>query len=121
MIDEKKLIEEIEERCRYWETCAAEYDEVGDEVNMDICDGKAIELHTIIKRINEQPKVGEWISCSEKLPDNDGEFIVTIRGEDEPRALYFDAEDKDWNCNEYCGYDVVAWQPMPEPWKGEEE
>lgn len=119
MIDEKKLIEEIRKRRDYWESKAAEYDEAGEryEYLMDVCDGKATELTATLSIINEQPKVGEWIPVEERLPKNDGEFIVMIRGEAEPRALYFDVEDKDWHCNEYCDYDVVAWQPMPEPWK----
>ena len=141
MIDEKKLIEEIEERHRYWENCAAEYDETGDEVNMDICDGKAIELHTIIKHINEQPKVGEWIPCSERLPEEEAkEFIkehlngigylypclLTYRSPNTEKInvvrFYYDLY-QNWFVNlgeKPCEKDrCLAWQPLPEPWEGE--
>lgn len=132
MIDEKKLIEEIEERCRYWENCAAEYDETGDEVNMDICDGKAIELHTIIKHINEQPKVGEWIPCSERLPEKNGIYIVDDRAFNSPwiHTAGFEVSSQAWCENHGVYYDdkygryedgrVTAWQPLPEPWEGED-
>ena len=43
MIDEKKLIADIQNRIHYWESEAAKYDEIGDTENMDICDGKAID------------------------------------------------------------------------------
>lgn len=131
MIDEKKLIEEIEERYRYWETCAAEYDEAGDEVNMSICDGKAIELYTIIKRINEQSKVGEWIPCSERLPEKNGIYIVDDRAFNSPwiHTAGFEVSSQAWCENHGVYYDdkygryedgrVTAWQPLPEPWEGE--
>ena len=72
MIDEKKLTEEIRKRRDYWESKAAEYDEAGEryEYLMDVCDGKATELTAALSIINEQPKVGEWIPVSERLPEN---------------------------------------------------
>ena len=72
MIDEKKLIEEIKKRRDYWESKAAEYDEAGEryEYLMDVCNGKATELTATLSIINEQPKVAEWIPCSERLPEN---------------------------------------------------
>lgn len=118
MIDEKKLIEEIEERCRYWENCAAEYDETGDEVNMDICDGKAIELHTIIKHINEQPKVGEWIPCSERLPEEARAVEVTMYDGNRAIGHFYNRLDT-WFDSINGGFiDVIAWKEPSEPWKG---
>lgn len=72
MIDEKKLIEEIQGRQKYYESKAAEYDEAGEryEYLMDVCNGKATELTATLSIINEQPKVAEWIPCSERLPEN---------------------------------------------------
>ena len=117
MIDEKKLIEKIEERRRYWENCAAEYDEAGYDINMDICDSKAIELQTIIKHINEQPKVGEWIPVAERLPE---ESLNSVLAWDEYRnrcvfAQYYGGY---WHLKDEI-IKITAWQPLPEPYRGD--
>lgn len=44
MIDENKLLEEVQKRINYWDAKAAECDEAGYLENMDICDGKVMEL-----------------------------------------------------------------------------
>ena len=55
MIDEKKLIEDIEKEIEFAMKC-----------NMpDIVAG----MRQIASVIEEQPKIGEWIPCSERLPE----------------------------------------------------
>lgn len=44
MIDENKLLEEAQKRINYWDAKAAESDEAGYLGDMDICDGKVMEL-----------------------------------------------------------------------------
>ena len=53
---EKNLIEEIKNRRDFWLSKASKYDEIKDEMNTDICDGKAVELEIVMKMIQEQPK-----------------------------------------------------------------
>lgn len=147
MIDEKKLINEVEKRQKYWENKAAEFDAEGNWVNMDICDGKAIEVKRIVNLINSQPKVGEWIPCSERLPENaqhKGAFcpkyqVMTKYGITEGWynpgleswyiLVWFMSEDfREYNINMKRGDIpkrlrvpkgiVTAWQPRPEPWEG---
>ena len=56
MIDEKKLIAEIREKIRP--------ESFGEQCNsLDV-------IYAMLQLIDEQPKVGEWIPCSEKLPEN---------------------------------------------------
>lgn len=58
MIDEKKLITYLEKERNYWLRSTAPYSlEV-----MCMCSD-------IIDFVSEQPKVGEWIPCSERLPE----------------------------------------------------
>ena len=63
-------------------------------------------------------KQTRWISVSERLPENEGDYLVTFK-------LSF------MNFIEVCtfnkagwdkvGYDeVVAWMPLPEPYRGRE-
>ena len=64
MIDEKKLIEEIKK----FPVMNGEYDhEIADPSYVD---GMETACMAIIETIKEIPKVGEWIPCSERLPEN---------------------------------------------------
>lgn len=69
MIDEKKLTKAMKNRRDFWFSKASKYAEMNDEINTDICDGKAMELEVVMKMIQEQSKVGEWIPCSERPPE----------------------------------------------------
>ena len=73
-----------------------------------------------------------WIPVSERLPNTNGIYIVTRRRSDgfECRnltdACYFDGTSTwhdDTRVNHERKYltDVLAWMPMPEPYKGGEE
>lgn len=115
MIDEKKLIEDVE----------AGYEcEVG-KLKMISVD-KAVEI------VNSQPpadvpdtNVGEWIPCSSGvLPTERGTYWVTEDWGDGNTALvrynpklHGAFEDH----MEYYGMDITAWMPatLPEPYKGE--
>ena len=81
-----------------------------------------------------------WIPCSERLPDNpEGgiprtseelemmfandkikQSIVMIDGATEPNALFYAGEDRWYAFYHFEPYRVIAWQPLPEPYKGEE-
>lgn len=144
MIDEKKLIEEIKNRRNFWISKASKYDAIKDEMNTDICDGKAMELEVVMKMIQEQPKTDEWIPCSESMPEEHEEqqpiidsatlaeidvryytvsdrVQVTIEDETGRRFVCDDCtvNGRWYNFNEDLGFEVLAWQPLPEPWRGE--
>lgn len=70
-----------------------------------------------------------WIPVSERLPDYDGydEIIATVDGE-HCGVQYINAvvtdvcfEDGEWYLYEIKAENikVLAWQPLPEPWRGE--
>ena len=77
-----------------------------------------------------QPK---WIPVSERLPEEEGKYLTTdslgnigftkffsLESEDMPLDFYFWNGIK--NCvNRYEKDDVIAWMPMPEPYKKTEE
>lgn len=115
MIDEKKLIEDID-------NCVAGLTN--------------IQIMQIADIIESQPKVGEWIPCSERLPseteawcfnEQEGihepnEFIVQVKGAKLPTVAIFDGESfKSAYADD--GYEfideIIAWQPLPEPYKEE--
>lgn len=63
----------------------------------------------------------KWIPCSERLPKLNQICIVT----DETRrcayeySLHYETYD-DENGWTYLGHRIIAWMPLPEPWKEEE-
>lgn len=98
---------------------------------------KALEyLLEDIEEANEQYK-NNWIPCSERLPkiyeDTCTSEIVLVQGYDkildyEWQAMGWYAEEtKQWyfaeckNTDKPINWiDIIAWQPLPEPYKGEE-
>ena len=115
LIDADKLIYEIDSYC-------------GD-----------IFVSEIIDLIKDIPTVGEWIPCSERLPeDYDNRFYmcaVENHEEDPPMLCQYEEGygfgfwydnydentlgylDSEFKTNEELGYEkVVAWMPLPEPY-----
>lgn len=116
MIDENKLIEDI-----MWKVKEQVFksEEVG--YNRPFCD-KA----NVIECISNQPKIGEWIPCSERMPevpegieyDDCPEFNVTIKGAKEATTLRCNSEGTWFDDNGYV-YPVIAWQLLPEAYNEE--
>ena len=78
-----------------------------------------------IATIEVDDYVQQWIPCSEKLPSQDGEYLVTVYCTKDitwvDKFEYFITDDG-WvdpsNAIDWNGY-VTAWMPLPQPWKGE--
>ena len=83
----------------------------------------------IVQIIDEQPKVGEWIPASERLPNTNGVYNVTRKiSEGEYKinisdSAYFDGQNT-WHADNRVNHgreylkNVVAWSELPEPYKG---
>ena len=78
--------------------------------------------------------VGKWIPVSERLPESCGMYIVTRKIYDCPDTAPIIMSDESWfdgqntwhndnRINHERGYlsDVIAWMPLPEPYKAESE
>ena len=79
--------------------------------------------------IQSQPSAQQWIPCSERLPERNGVYMVTRTISDGfeygniADACYFNSSDiwhDDTRVNHGRKYlaDVIAWMPLPEPYKG---
>ena len=117
MIDEKKLIEDLE---MYANTL--EY-----QTNDDFHKGFINAIRVIVQRINNHPEVSEWIPVGERLPERNKPVLV--HGESKCRSGYITLVG---SCDNGCWfiqssqdtlsfpcleYQVIAWMPLPETYK----
>ena len=65
----------------------------------------------------------KWIPCSERFPEDNGAYLVTIQTNnsslDHIYGFYIEVRIRDsrgWMSEE----NIVAWMPLPEPYRGEE-
>lgn len=82
------------------------------------------------KDIDEQPTVEaepRWIPCCERLPEENGQYLITVRykhvdGYEDVYAEHGDWCDGNWDmfCFGHCGEveSIPAWMPLPEPYRG---
>ena len=100
----------------------------------------SIEIHDVKELPSAQPErnKGKWILCSDRLPEEDKDVLITYRykeGEGNTSHIYIDITNygqmyfggnkvgnyKHWRSPfEYfeSNYEVIAWMPLPEPYRG---
>ena len=140
--DIDRVVEELEENAsRYTKKYVTPYGTNGYR------DTKAISIHKAIEIVKQEAeKFGTdinvvsngWIPCSERLPEESGYYLVTYHdwsdGNFFPkyddtyvRRLHYQISDHfvGWNypknvddrAENDCHKEVIAWQPLPEPFK----
>ena len=81
-----------------------------------------------LKALRSSENLNRWIPCSERFPDEVGAYIVTVRDKKIPEITgtridiwCLDYDKYRWNKyeNPYGDneYEIVAWMPLPEPYK----
>lgn len=67
----------------------------------------------------------KWIPCSERLPERSNSYLVTLHDYDCEDVIvvadYFkpmEEWESNFGCEDITEY-VIAWQPLPQPYKGE--
>ena len=109
LIDRQALLGEIEKERQYL-------------VKRGQLGAKHVLVHSLRRIVEEFPSVNQWIPVSERLPEEGQEVIVCERnifGDVTCHATKL----KDityWVGLGRC-QNIIAWMPLPEPWKGEEE
>lgn len=121
MIDEKKLID----------TLRPYYDKV---LHQNISDDEKLAKHDMLSdvmvEIKGQPKIGGWIPCSERLPEEGIKVLVWFEyfryGEYnrlfQTIGISYTYNGK-WSgfVNDSSGWEqlnILAWQPLPEAYHG---
>ena len=98
MIDEKKLIKELD---AWWETLSPRTD-ARDSIICDV-------IESVIEKINNAERVGEWRRALR--------YPVIYREEMYDTGYGFYENGADVLLPEYS--EVIAWQPLPEPYREE--
>ena len=111
MIDEIRLAESS-----VWYTEQSEKEDV-------YCEGWNDCNRDWMQRIEKMPKVGEWIPCSERLPEDIKTVLVTIEESKEPMLGWY-GNKFGWRivAAEFANikdFTVLAWMPLPELYKEE--
>ena len=93
------------------------------------------------QRMFATERAGKWILITESLPEEDTDVLISYRykeGEGDTSHVYIDITSygdmyfggrkvkgaKHWRPPfEYftSNYEVIAWMPLPEPWRGEKD
>jgi len=79
---------------------------------------------------NREELEQNWIPCSERLPEENGQYLITIKYKhvndsyEDVYAEHGEWLDGKWDmfCFGHCGEveDIIAWMPLPPCYKGDE-
>lgn len=99
MIDENKLIERLQEY-------------IISSTSGDFAHG----LVTAVYVTMNQPKIGGWIPCSERLPEENQSVIACFAHGTVTELRFYDK--KFHGIYDYDEKVIAAWQPLPEAYHG---
>ena len=76
-------------------------------------------------RNNHQKVTSEWIPVSERLPKNISTVIVQVKELEKPTFGWY-GPINGWSLSDngyegLTGFSVIAWMPLPEPYKEQNE
>ena len=124
----EKLIERLEEKKN---SANSTYMKFG--MNVDL--GRVFGFENSIEIVNQlaeeyvpETNVGKWIPCSERLPAAGRRYLVIAvwkDGDFKKHSIYTFVFGTDglWHSHNYepVSCEVIAWQPLPEPYKPEQQ
>lgn len=123
----------LEEAIKHAEEVADGHDRIKQIKTVTLEECKCAEEHRQLaewlkelKQLREQTR---WIPVSERLPEEDGQYLITVKykhvdGYDDIYAEHGEWTDGRWDmfCFGHCGEveDIIAWMPLPKPYVPQE-
>ncbi len=104
----EKILEEIEEATRQ-------------EDAPIYCGDMAVDGYvrmSVVEDIIRKHMNDGWIPVEERLPPERGKYLCTAESLGYSYVIVGHYNNPGW-MNDYCGQRVVAWQPLPEPYRPE--
>lgn len=113
------------------------FEDTGQPAVSEMGKGFDLGIAAALRVVKSAPAVNRWIPCSERLPEEDGEYIVTVL--DKNGRGVFDAwywkkknplspQSEGWHLlNEFAPFDdimrdkIIAWMPRPDAYDPESE
>ena len=74
----------------------------------------------ILQKFSEEPSAQQWIPCSERLPTEGVNVLVTTPWK-QIFIAWLDYDDGEWITYEVNDKKIIAWMPLPEPYKEEQK
>ena len=76
----------------------------------------------------EKDRLGQWIPCSERMPDDESYILVSFENYTMPDIARYEENDEGGTFypgddeKSYSSYGIVvnAWMPLPEPYREEQ-
>lgn len=123
MIDEKKLLKHLSD---WWLSETPSGDGTVLVISGELQKTPMMKIiEDFMKTVEQQPKVGEWIPCSERLPKNIKTVLITIKELEQPILGWY-GDKFGWRIvtPEFVNikdYTVIAWMPLPPAYKEGED
>lgn len=138
LIDANSVCKKIAESIRHAEEWANESKEQQDTHGLRCATEVKTSLLAMLARIHDEPTVeaepvnSGWISVDDRLPEDDGKYMVWYKGELDICEFDTDSQTFGYTHDDYDEFysylvywddgmnkDVTYWRPLPEPPKGE--
>lgn len=85
--------------------------------------GSGINCADVVKKLSTLEPAPQWIPCSERLPEDDIEVIVSCTDDSGDTSFSYTTVawhfKGTWICNNERCFFIIAWMPLPEPYEVE--
>lgn len=102
------------------ETIIEMRDNDGTCTQQEVCKFLANLMDVLEKQMSSSENPNKWIPVSERLPEENITVIGTTKIDDIYKTeLYDDCGEKKWYANGNFDVPIIAWMPLPQPYKAE--
>lgn len=100
--------------------------EAGYKLNSDVKEWQAADRLAAYENTGFTPEeimdgkmLTGWIPVSERLPKNEGNYVIAFCKSGEICVAWYEEAEETWETDACYLDNVLAWMPLPEPYKAE--